>query len=90
MMAIPETCFGCGRCCVRTSPDFDVLVQAGDPVPLDLTEVIDGLRWMRRRPDQACVALDATSRLCTIYDRRPQGCRELQRGDPECHAACKP
>ncbi|MBA2479898.1 MAG: YkgJ family cysteine cluster protein [Planctomycetes bacterium] len=87
-MTIPDNCAGCGRCCVRTSPDVDVLVQPDDGVPAELTEVVDGLLWMRRRADQACVALDATSRLCTIYDVRPQGCRELQRGDPECIRAC--
>jgi len=88
-MPVPASCAGCGRCCVRTAPHLDVLVSPDDPVPVELTEIIDGLRWMRRRPDQACVALYPVSKLCRIYDRRPQGCREFAFQSRDCEDVCR-
>ena len=35
------------------------------------------------RPDPAT---GATHHVCTIYERRPQVCRDLARGSPECEA----
>jgi Fe-S-cluster containining protein len=87
-MPLPPTCHGCGRCCVRTGPHLDVYVGPGELVPWSMTEEVDGLRLMRRTADRSCVALDPRTRLCTIYDQRPWSCRELQRGDPDCLAAC--
>lgn len=43
-----------------------------------------------RMTDGHCAALvvrsvtDVTEYFCTIYDRRPQICRDLARGSPEC------
>jgi Fe-S-cluster containining protein len=39
---------------------------------------------MDQRGDGACVALDAVTRLCTIYDARPQTCRDFNRGSDLC------
>ena len=87
-MAVPEACAGCGRCCVRTGDHLDVYVSPGDDVPPAMVEVVNGLLWMKRTPDQTCVALDPATKLCRIYDVRPWSCRELQRGDPDCVSAC--
>jgi len=50
-----------------------------------------GHRAFMRMRDGHCVALKvratpegATEFFCTIYDRRPQICRDLARGSPEC------
>lgn len=39
---------------------------------------------MDQRGDGACAALDPVTRLCTIYDQRPQVCRTFHRGEPLC------
>lgn len=32
----------------------------------------------------ACVALDPNTHLCTIYESRPQTCRDFNRGESLC------
>ena len=81
---LPESCRGCGCCCIRSVPELDVIVAAGDRVPEALTLDLDGLRWMRRRANGECAALDPLARICTIYDVRPLACRELEKGDADC------
>jgi Fe-S-cluster containining protein len=87
-MPVPPKCEGCGRCCVRSGPHLDVYVAPGDLVPLAMVETVEGIRLMRRDADGVCVALDRATKLCTIYENRPLCCRELQRNDPDCVAAC--
>ena len=72
-------CAGCGRCC-----HLVVELRAGDVVPETLVVEHAGVRCMDQRGDGACVALDATTRLCTIYEARPQTCREFGRGEALC------
>jgi Fe-S-cluster containining protein len=72
-------CAGCGRCC-----HLVVELRAGDVVPEMLVVEHAGVRCMDQRGDGACVALDATTRLCTIYETRPQTCREFGRGEAIC------
>jgi len=75
-------CVSCGNCChllVELSPR--------DDVPEELVVEHDGIRCMEQQGDGACVALDPVSRLCTIYERRPQVCREFNRGESLCRRA---
>ena len=52
-------------------------------VPLRLTKVGQfGAREMRQRGG-ACIALARDGR-CSIYEDRPQVCRDFQRGSEEC------
>jgi Fe-S-cluster containining protein len=44
----------------------------------------DGVRCMEQRGDGACIALDPATQLCTIYEDRPQTCREFNRGETLC------
>lgn len=39
---------------------------------------------MDQHGDGACVALDPETLLCTIYEQRPQVCRDFQRGSELC------
>jgi len=39
---------------------------------------------MEQRGDGACIALDPVTQLCTIYEERPQTCREFNRGEALC------
>jgi Fe-S-cluster containining protein len=73
-------CAGCGRCC-----HLVVELEAGvDHVPEALVVEHDGVRCMDQRGNGACVALDAVTRLCTIYEDRPRVCREFNRGGGLC------
>lgn len=83
MLPTPDdlpACAGCGRCChlvVELSPVFD-------DVPAALTVEHDGVRCMDQHGDGACVALDRATRLCTIYEQRPQVCRDFARAGALC------
>lgn len=46
-----------------------------------------GMRCMDQHGDGACVALDLETQLCTIYERRPQVCRDFNRGEALCRRA---
>ncbi len=78
---LPEIplCAGCGRCC-----HLVVELRAGDVVDAALTTEHEGVRCMDQRSDGACVALDAATLLCTIYETRPQTCRDFNRGEALC------
>lgn len=72
-------CAGCGKCC-------HLLVELGpdDDVPEELVVEHSGVRCLDQQGDGACMALDPETRLCTIYDRRPQVCRDFARGEALC------
>lgn len=72
-------CAGCGRCC-----HLVVELRAGDAVPEEMVAEHAGVRCMDQHGDGACVALDAVTRLCTIYADRPQTCRDFHRGETLC------
>jgi len=77
-------CAGCGLCChlvVELIPGVD------DDVPEDFVVEHEGVRCMEQRGDGACLALDTTTRLCTIYERRPDTCRRLKRAESLCRMA---
>ena len=52
---------------------------------------IDTDRWggqvMRRLDDGWCAALDRNTMRCTIYENRPQICRDFEMGGRDCLAA---
>lgn len=73
------SCTSCGRCC-----HLVVELRPGDDVPEEFVVEHDGARCMDQHGDGACVALDRATRLCTIYERRPQTCRDFARGSRLC------
>ena len=76
-------CTACGKCChllVELSPLLD-------DVPEKFVVEHAGVRCMDQHGDGACVALDAATQLCTIYERRPQVCRDFNRGESLCRRA---
>ena len=80
--ALPA-CAGCGRCC-----HLVVELRPGDEaVPPEFRVWHDGVACMDQRGDGACAALDPATALCTIYDRRPQTCRDFARGGELCRRA---
>lgn len=73
-------CLGCGGCCrlaVELAPETD-------DVPAHLVVEHAGVRFMDQAGDGACVALDRLTKSCTIYERRPQTCRDFRRGEALC------
>ncbi len=82
MSDLPENfpaCAGCGKCC-----HLLVELAPGDDVPEELVVEHSGVRCLDQQGDGACMALDPETRLCTIYDRRPQVCRDFTRGESLC------
>lgn len=80
---VPE-CEGCGRCC-----RLFVELREGDDPPAELTVEYQGIRAMDQHSDGTCVALDPLTRRCTIYERRPQTCRDFTRGSALCRKVLK-
>ena len=75
-------CAGCGNCC-----HLLVELARADDVPEAFVVEHDGVRCMDQHGDGACVALDRVTRLCTIYERRPQVCRDFKRAESLCWRA---
>lgn len=97
-LAPPSDCLRCGVCCfsrldtyVRvTGDDWSRLGEDADRVAHFI-----GHRAYLRMIDGHCAALaiktsdadhGAREYFCTVYERRPQACRDLARGSPECEA----
>ena len=93
---IPANCLRCGVCCFSESAEYvwirgDDWSRLGDDADR-LAHFIGHRAFMRMR-DGHCAALDvrvtpdgAKEFFCTIYERRPEICRDLGRGSPECEA----
>ena len=77
-------CAGCGRCCHLV---VELISGVDDDVPVGLVVEHAGTRCMEQLGDGACVALDPITRLCTIYERRPEACRRLKRAESLCRMA---
>lgn len=61
-----------------------VELRPGDHVPEEFIVEREGARCMDQRGNGACVALDPVTLLCTIYEQRPQTCRDFARGSGIC------
>ena len=79
-----KACAECNAACCREPWDVDCGGSVG--VPPELTEPgVWGSPKMRRHPRVACcIALDPETNRCTIYDVRPNVCRNFEVGSEEC------
>ena len=86
-------CVACGRCC-HHGP-MTVMLHESDERRLgeqrlrSLTVLMDRPPYFRfvRNDGERCGALDVSVEglyPCAIYERRPQGCREVEPGSPCC------
>lgn len=75
------TCANCEACCCR----LEVLLISDTGVPDQFieTDKWGGMR-MARLDDGWCSALDRNTMRCTIYEKRPQVCRDFEMGKYEC------
>lgn len=91
---VPE-CLSCGACCFSPSDQY-VWVNGADWTRLGpdagrVAHFIGNHAFMRMR-DGHCAALEirrgagGPAFFCTLYERRPEICRMLGRGSPECEA----
>jgi Fe-S-cluster containining protein len=84
-------CLSCGTCCFSTLERY-VPVSGDDYARLgDASEAL--VVWVENRAylrleDGHCAALAVDPEhglfTCTVYERRPGVCRELERGSPQC------
>jgi Fe-S-cluster containining protein len=94
----PPDCLRCGVCCFSPAERF-VRVTGSDWARLgESAEQVAhfigrGNEAYMKMTDGHCAALEVrrgpgangeAEYFCTIYDRRPQICRDLARGSPEC------
>jgi Fe-S-cluster containining protein len=87
---LPE-CIECGVCCFSTLDRY-VEVKGSDYARLGdnaepLVHFIGNRAYMRIADGHcAALAVDVEQRrfFCTVYDRRPDVCRDLARGSPAC------
>lgn len=95
-MSLPSTCLGCGVCCFSNLKSY-VRVSGNDWSRLGdaagRVAEFDGHRAYLKIHDGHCAALEIRTGIgggreyfCTIYERRPQICRDLARGSPQCEA----
>jgi len=91
-MDVPADCQRCGACCFSPAPHF-VRVTGADWTRLgaDAERLAHfagrGHEAFMRMRDGHCAALEVRGGaefFCSIYERRPQTCRDLGRGSPEC------
>ncbi len=75
------TCSTCKANCCR----LEVMLITDTGVP---KQYIEEDKWggmsMARLDDGWCAALDRSTMLCSIYDKRPWICREFEMGGYEC------
>ena len=76
-------CAGCGKCCHLVVE----LAESDHAVPEEFVVEHNGVRCMDQRGNGACVALDPLTRLCSIYELRPQVCRDFKRAEELCRRA---
>ena len=78
------TCLTCVAACCQQ----EVLLISDTGIP---QRFVSTDRWggqvMRRLEDGWCAALDRNTMRRSIYDRRPQICRDFEMGGRECLAA---
>ena len=84
LVSLPDdevSCSNCQACCCR----LEVMLISDTGVPDHFIERDEwGGRRMARLDDGWCAALDRATLTCTIYQQRPQICRDFKMGGSEC------
>ncbi|OFZ48374.1 MAG: hypothetical protein A2381_04225 [Bdellovibrionales bacterium RIFOXYB1_FULL_37_110] len=81
--AIKITCATCRALCCRL--EVRLIDDSDDQVPQRYTQKMDNLYTvMKQGKDGWCVAVDRSTMLCSIYEKRPYLCREYQCGADDC------
>lgn len=90
MSAELPDCKVCAACCFSAREHY-VELKGADHARLTASEQRElvsfhGTRCYMKMVDGHCIALERIGDvwLCSIYDRRPQLCRDYERGGPAC------
>lgn len=75
------TCSTCAASCCRL--EVMLITDTGVPEKYIEQDARGGMS-MARLDDGWCAALDRTTMLCSIYDKRPLICREFEMGGYDC------
>lgn len=95
-MSESSPCLRCGACCSTYRVAFywaESTAATGGSVPVELTSSVNSVKRCMQGTDSArprCIALSGEVGKCvgcTIYERRPSVCREVQVGDEFCRRA---
>jgi Fe-S-cluster containining protein len=78
------SCSTCNAACCRM--EVMLITDTGVPERFVATDKWGG-QTMLRLDDGWCAALDRSTMLCTIYEKRPLICREFEMGGTDCLAA---
>lgn len=76
-----QICKGCGKCCQKTEmllseQDIRLIEENFSSITREeFTELSEKGIYQLKNKDNHCVFLDTTTKLCKIYEIRPQGCR---------------
>lgn len=76
-----QICEDCGKCCQKTEmllseQDIRLIEENISSITREeFTELSEKGIYQLKNKDNNCVFLDITSKLCSIYEIRPQGCR---------------
>jgi hypothetical protein len=89
-LLIPSDCQACGVCCFSTLDTYirvtgDDYERLGDRAG-EIVHFVENRAYLRMTNGHcAALAAEKGRRLrCTIYDLRPDVCRDLARGSPQC------
>lgn len=77
------SCSTCNAACCRM--EVMLITDTGVPERFVATDKWGG-QTMLRLDDGWCAALDRSTMLCTIYEKRPLICREFEMGSRDCLA----
>ena len=91
--ALTPACLGCGTCCFSKLTDY-VRVDGADYARLgeraDELTLFVGNRCYMKMFEGHCASLVIDSEterfVCSLYETRPQTCRDLERASPQCSA----
>lgn len=82
-MMIENICDDCGLCCQSTEmiisiEDIEIILEhSHNTLKKEDFSLVnkEGFFQLKNNPNGNCVFFNSTSKMCNIYDVRPQGCR---------------
>jgi Fe-S-cluster containining protein len=86
-MNLPDDCQKCGACCAVQKVWAEVTEEEAGRIGLPLLQRGDIEPYAMATVDGRCIALEGKvlgNCSCTIYDKRPQVCRDVERGSLLC------
>ena len=78
-------CKGCGACCFMDYGGVFLVPKDVKRLPPEFVRYNSRLKTVVTEPfGEHCIAFDPVKRVCTIYENRPNKCRNFSRGGHLC------